>query len=141
MLSDETKKTLVAQAGNILATYNQLFTEMLSSYGDNKGVIEQTLNFETDTFLYIIGDILENNGRNAYVYLDHLQDLSSFEQKQINLLLYARGKLSHGNAGLFLKINNGLDSWKTWSTIYGQRVEATHDYSETTIPEKDLKEK
>ncbi len=140
MINDEMKQVSSEDYKAFMTTYKQEFQKFLQSFDDRENkeeVLNSVYKFETDVPLNAIGKILQANKWSAYVYLDHVSDLTVEEQQSINLLLYARGAIGR-DGKVFLKINDGLASRKTWSTASWHRVQSTHDYSETNIKEKDL---
>jgi hypothetical protein len=66
-----------------------------------------------------------------------VQSLDTAEQQRINTFLYTRWHIPR-DRWIRVKVNNGMDSWKTRYSSIGHRVESTHDYAETYIHEDEL---
>lgn len=116
--------------------YNTLLQQKLAEIKPEH--IENVLNFESDIAITGLARFMEEEKkRHMYLYLDNTKELSIGEQMRINLLLYARWWIDH-DKWIHLKINNWSKSRKTRTASNGQRVESTHDYSETGIYEDDL---
>lgn len=121
----------------IIDQYTILLTDLLQA--NNATDKQKTiLNMESHVAIDGIARLmLDENIRNMYLYLDNINSLTTDEQQRINSLLFARWALPH-DRWINLKINNGNGSWKTWTTMSGDRTQATHDYSDITIREHEL---
>lgn len=138
MIDESVRKKISHTDWNFLSRYYEAFATELTKY-DNDNAKNSLINFEIDVPLAIMSEILEEKGKYAYMYLDNIAFLTMEEQQRINRLLYARGWIDHlGHCSLYLKINNWSSWRKTRFTSYGQKIEAPHDYSETTLAEEDL---
>lgn len=121
----------------IFMYYEQLLRQKLQKGDDNFN--RSLLNLESDILFEWLPKLMKAEDiTHLNVYLDNTGTLSIDEQSRINELLYTRGAIK--DRWLRLKINNGNARRKTRTSKSWHRVEATHDYSETSIKEEDVQE-
>jgi len=121
----------------MITHYSQLLKSLLQA-NDDIEYKRKVLNFESDIAFEGLGRLmLDEKQSYMYVYLDQIQSLITEEQQRINMLLYTRWTIPHDKR-IRLKINNWNWLWKTRTSMSWHRVQATHDYSETTIYEEDV---
>ena len=116
------------------------YSELFKIHSDSKDpeYMRRLLNYESDIAFDGLAKFMDwKDSHHLYLYLDKVQHLSVDEQIRINRILYARWWIRN-NKYVRLKINNGNNQRKTRYADNGHRVEAVHDYSETSIYEEDL---
>ena len=87
--------------------------------------------------LQIITQILneqftENPKFRIKVFVDKIGNLTEFEQKQLNFLLFIKGGLPLSSGALYLKINNSTEKRQIRKTLSGHAVQTPHDYGNRT---------